>query len=306
MEFLSEESDFSKKNSREDEDPNAAGGNLILWGVAIMVLLGLNAFSWIFCMFVFGHPEDPFCYKLLSKLEKVPEVKGFSPTTAPRGDFFSVKQMYAKIYPYTDGELKAYNDIKKRHYVKNFYERSDATFISGEFVVQNVRKLGENDVFPRGFAIRARAESFPDGLVDFVIPAGSEDDLLPISEKEEDEGKQREPMKLIPIPDRLYVAGEVLKIEESATCAVLLHIDRQENDEMVMTVVPVVNRAFKAANGAELTSRPPQRLNLAAKRWPLSDNGLVSNPIGPTGGEDETKPAEKEDDTVAVAPAAGE
>ena len=284
MEFLSEESDFSKKNSREDEDPNAAGGNLILWGVAIMVLLGLNAFSWIFCMFVFGHPEDPFCYKLLSKLEKVPEVKGFSPTTAPRGDFFSVKQMYAKIYPYTDGELKAYNDIKKRHYVKNFYERSDATFISGEFVVQNVRKLGENDVFP----------------------AGSEDDLLPISEKEEDEGKQREPMKLIPIPDRLYVAGEVLKIEESATCAVLLHIDRQENDEMVMTVVPVVNRAFKAANGAELTSRPPQRLNLAAKRWPLSDNGLVSNPIGPTGGEDETKPAEKEDDTVAVAPAAGE
>ncbi len=295
MEFLSEESDFSKK-AREDEDPNSVGGNLLLWVVAIMVLLGLNAFSWIFCMYVFGQPEEPFNYNLLAKLEKVPKLEGFLPTTVPRGKFHTVKELYAKSFSFTPEELANYNDIKKRHYLKNFYERSDVTFLGGDFVVQNIRKLSEKDVFPRGFAIRARAESFPDGLVDFVIPAGSLEDTV---ETEEGEIK---PLPVIEIPNTLYAPGEEFKIEESSTCAALLNIERQENDLMVFTVVPLVNRTFKAANGNEIKSRPPQRLNLAARRWPLSDNGLVSNPIAPKEkpGEDGEEKSE-DDETVAAA-----
>ncbi|NNE90038.1 MAG: hypothetical protein HKN23_00175 [Verrucomicrobiales bacterium] len=263
MELLSEESSFSRK-SREDEDKKEKAGNLLLWSVAIMVLLGLNAFSWIFCMYVFGHPEEAFNYNLLSKLDKIPPLKGFTPVTVPRGKFHSVKEIYAAVYEYSDDELKAYNDIKKRHYLKNYKERDDVTFISGEFVVQNIRKLNENDVFPSGFAIRAWAEEFPDGLLDFVIPSEQ-------------------------VPEAFFKAGEAIKVEESLTCAALLHVERLPEDQMVFTVVPLVNREFTAANGSTIQSKPPERLNLASNRWPLSDTGLVTNPIRATPEEEGEK-----------------
>ena len=78
MDFLTEHTDFSRE-AREEREDNI--GSLFLWSVVIVVLLGLNAFSWIFCMYVFGNPEVPFNYQLLSKLDKLDPITGFEPVT---------------------------------------------------------------------------------------------------------------------------------------------------------------------------------------------------------------------------------
>ena len=160
MRFLSEESSFSR-NSREQDEGRYVSGNLILWIAAIAVLTGLNFASWSFCMWVFGQPEHPMNYKILTRLDKLDPIQGFIPTTAPRGKFHSSKDLYSNVYPFNRTELKAYNGILKRHYLKNYKERDDVTYLAGDFVIERVRKLTDNDVFPSGLAVRAKGKKLP-------------------------------------------------------------------------------------------------------------------------------------------------
>ena len=130
MQPRAEASPFSRQ-VRDDDDGLNQRGSFLLWMAAIAVLIGLNFASWSFCMRVFGQPEHPMNYRLLTKLDKLEPIKGFSPVGAPRGKFHSVKDLYAKLYPFTPVELRAYNGILKRFYLKNYLERDDATFLSG-------------------------------------------------------------------------------------------------------------------------------------------------------------------------------
>ena len=132
MEAVSEESSFSR-NSREQDEGRHKSGSPILWIAAIAVLIGLNFASWVFCMIVFGKPERPLNYKLLTKLEKLDPIRGFMPVTAPRGKFHSAKDLYARIFTFRPNELRAYNGILKRNYLKNYIEVDDILFLSGEF-----------------------------------------------------------------------------------------------------------------------------------------------------------------------------
>jgi len=255
MELLTEESSFSR-SSREKDEGRYVGGNWILWLAAIAVLVGLNFASWSFCMWVFGQPEHPMNYKLLMKLEKLEPLKGFNQVTAPRGKFFSAKDLYSQVYPFNPSELDAYNGILKRYYLKNYLERNDVTFLKGDFDVVSVRRLNEEDIFPNGIAVRAQANTFPDAFVDLVLPS-------------QDEVKE------------LYRIGDPLSIEESATCAAVIHVYRDENDGMTFTAIPLVEREFAVgAGGEEISVSPPGVINIGSEKWPVSDRDGVPNPLG--------------------------
>jgi len=255
MELMTDESSFSR-NSREQDEGRYVGGNWLLWVAAIAVLIGLNFASWSFCMWVFGQPEHPMNYKLLMKLEKLDPLKGFDPVTAPRGKFFSAKDLYAQVYPFDPGELDAYNGILKRYYLKNYLERDDVTFLKGDFDIVSVRRLNEEDIFPSGIAIRARANTFPDAFVDLVLPTPA-------------------------VPEQLIRVGEPLTIEESATCAAVVHIERDENDGMTFTAIPLVERKFiVGAAGEEISVKIPGLINIGADKWPVSDEEGEPNPLG--------------------------
>ena len=196
METLSDQSSFSRQ-SREQDEGRYVSGNLVLWLAIIAVLVGLNFASWSFCMWVFGQPEHPMNYRLLTKLERLDPIHGFTPVSAPRGKFISAKDLYAQAYPFSPTELRAYNGILKRSYLKNYLEQENVTFLSGEFTVLSVQPMGPEDVFPAGYVIRGRSTTFPDAIVDFPLPA------------------EKTPEKF------LLAAGQVFKIEESSTCAVI-------------------------------------------------------------------------------------
>jgi hypothetical protein len=267
MEILSEHSVFSRESREEQGESNRDLSSLFLWSVVIVALMGLNAFSWIFCMYVFGNPEVPFNYKLLTKLEKMEPIKGFLPVTAPRGKFFTAKQLHGETYrddgePIAADELNVRNNILKRYYLYNYKEIDDVTFISGTFQVLSVRRLEPEDVFPNGLAIRARAIDFPAGYIDLILPA-------------------------LVVPAAHYRPGDQIELEESASCFAVLHVQRLDESGVCFTAVPLVARDFTTPAGSILTVAPPEQLNLDTGRWPLSDEPVLrATPTAPVSGEE--------------------
>ncbi len=252
METLSDQSPFSR-HSREQDEGRYAGGNAILWLAVIAVLVGLNFASWSFCMWVFGQPEHPMNYRLLTRLDRLAPIHGFTAVTAPRGKFRSAKDLYAQVYPFSPTELRAYNGILKRHYLRNYLERDDVTFLSGEFTVVSVRAMGKDDVYPAGYAIRGRSTTFPDAFVDLALPAETTPETFAIG------------------------LGETIKIEESSTCAAVLHIERLEDSTMVITAVPLVERVYEFGEEASVPVKIPPQIRIEPERWPIS--GEAAEPV---------------------------
>ncbi len=222
-------------------------GNLVLWIAVVAVLIGLNFASWSFCMWVFGQPEHPMNYRLLTRLEKLDPIHGFKAVTAPRGKFFSAKDLYAQVYPFSNSELRAYNGILKRYYIRNFVESDDITFLSGEFSVLSVQRMGKDDVFQSGLVIRGRSTTFPDAIIDLAIPSKD-------------------------VPAELGLApGQIIKVEESTTCAAVLNIERLKDSTMIFTAVPLVERAYEFAGSAAITLMTPETIQIDPERWPISE-----------------------------------
>ncbi|MEX2580958.1 MAG: hypothetical protein WD342_18010 [Verrucomicrobiales bacterium] len=247
MEALSDESSFSR-HSREQDEGRYASGNLVLWIAAIAILIGLNFASWSFCMWVFGQPEHPMNYRLLTRLDKLEPIVGFTPVSAPRGKFHSAKDLYSKVYSFNETELRAYNGILKRHYLRNFAERDDATYLAGEFTVLSVQRMGEGDVFSGGIVVRGRSTIFPDAVLDLALPA---EDV---------------PEGALPKP------GRTIKVEESSTCAAVLHIERLEDSTMIFTAVPLVERQYEFGDGPGIPLKPQERIRIEPDRWPISED----------------------------------
>ncbi len=242
MQFLGEHSSF--KNKTGDFGGSWANDSIFLWIIVIATLIALNAFAWIFCMYVFGHPEVPFNYRLLTRLEKIEPISGFTPVTAPRGEFKTARQLYAEQYEYSPRKLKGLNAILKRNYISNFKNYPDIIYLGGNFKVEGVKVLGPGDVFPSGIAIRARAEDYPSALVDYILPVS---------------GLEKSPFKI----------GDQLSIERSDTCAVLLHVEKLPDEEICFTITPLVNRDYQLAGDRALAVHPPDYLNMKGS-WPVS------------------------------------
>lgn len=254
MEIISESSSFSRE-AREEK--GESGGALFLWTLAIIVLIGLNAFSWIFCMYVFGNPEEPFNYNLLQKLERIDPLVEYTRVSAPRGKFFTAKELYAEQYGFEDKALGGFNRLLLRMYLKNFTIKSDAPpeFIYGTFKVQTVRNLTADDVFTQGLAIRAQADDFPAAYIDFVLPTET---AAPVSH---------------------WKPGDVIEIDRGDTCAYVVHIERGDEEKVIISAFPLVAREYtppeETVEGenkglSTIQIRPPSVLNLASS-FPLSN-----------------------------------
>jgi len=75
----------------------------IIWAALIVILAALCAFSWTFCMYVFGRPEKAFNYNLLIDLEKLPPAKDYQPGNAPRGKFHTPRDLYRLLQQQSEG-----------------------------------------------------------------------------------------------------------------------------------------------------------------------------------------------------------
>jgi hypothetical protein len=220
---------------------NASGGGLFWWTIFITMLMALATASWFFSILVFAHPEKPFNYNLLTKLEKLEPLRGYSRASAPYGPFLTANKVLTDFFDYSPEQLSVANDIMKRNYIKN-YKDANPSYVKGKFVVLGGRALTKGDVFTEGWAVIARSTELEDVQVECILP-GLVADQMP------------------------YKAGDELKLD--GLFAPLVHVQRMDGDRVSATVVPIVfEQSLTVSSGEAYKLQPPARLNMEAA-WPV-------------------------------------
>ena len=134
---------------RRDYDHAPHGhDNLFAWTVFILLLIGFALACWLGSFFVFGHPENPTSYKLLSKLHKLDPPKRFDLTAAPPGEFLTPQKLYDKYATMPDGELQQENAELLRDYILNYQDTKKLVpFVIGRFSILKCYELKKDNLF---------------------------------------------------------------------------------------------------------------------------------------------------------------
>ena len=101
--------------SRAANAVKKADGGIFWWSIAIVILMALAATSWIASIFIFTHPEKPYNYKLLSRIQRLEEIKLFNEKDMPAGKSLTPPELYQKFYPFTDKNLGNHNSLLRRN-----------------------------------------------------------------------------------------------------------------------------------------------------------------------------------------------
>lgn len=217
---------------------------LFWWTILITLLMGLATFCWFFSIMVFRYPEKPFNYKLLTRLEKLEQIKPFDPLDVPSGIFHGARELLAKYYNYNSEQLALLNDLLKRSYIMN-YENEGPVYVRGTFNVVNARKLTEADLIDTGWVVRARSSEIEDVEIELLLP-GVEGADMP------------------------YVQGDSFNLDNKTTFGSVVHVSRnKETDGLCASVIPISYGNFKAGEQKVLSLRPPKVLNMESQ-WPLT------------------------------------
>jgi hypothetical protein len=239
MEFLSSDRTTFSRQVRLASPRHGVQNEAIIWAAIITILAALCAFSWTFCMYVFGRPEKAFNYNLLIDLEKLSPLKDYQPGNAPRGKFHTPRDLYQLYYNNNPRALRALSAVLRRQYVTNFNAVERVTYLRGNYLIQHIHRLGPEDVFPSGLVLRGQSEDYPNVLVEYVLPA-----------------------EAVPEPHYDPKKKAVFEIGTSSVCAAVINVARVDEDKLIFTAVPIVYGTHETSSGTVMTLEPPQRLNL--------------------------------------------
>lgn len=251
----------SKDHNSSQAMPRTDGG-MFWWTIGISVLIGMATFSWIFSIFVFTHPETPFNYGFLEKMNRLEEIRQFDEKSVPAGRTYNPKDLYQKFYTLTDRNLKDNNALLRRNYITNYKNKDERPFyLSGRFRVVHARPLTKGDVFTTGMVARAVAmtddeREYRNVVIEYVLPT--------IVDAK---------------PEQQFTAGDLLDIDsrrkKRRLYSSVINVERLNDDVLVFTVVPLLygEHTVDATKGITLTATPPGHLNLKAP-LPITDNSF--------------------------------
>ncbi|MEM0897140.1 MAG: hypothetical protein AAGJ79_09650 [Verrucomicrobiota bacterium] len=224
-------------------------GTGLFWWILLIILLSIAVVaSWFFSIFIFTFPESPRHYKLLAKLDKLPEITTFKRANWPRGRFQSAKQLYSKYHPYVHAEadiVREFNAALKRSYIRNFQNEKNLPYLRGEFVIYRVRALEPGDAFPEGVVVRARSDDFPKIAIEYYYPG--------------------DPATITP---DLFQVGSTLKTGttgDSSDFPTPIHVRAEPEDYMCLSVVPIMYQ-YRLDQNIVLKLSPPRKLTIDG-RW---------------------------------------
>lgn len=221
------------------------------WALANVLALCLAVLSWLLCLHIFQHPEIPRNYEILRKLHRVEPPKALPAMEAPAGESADPRAFYRRYAGLSQEDLATFNAALMRNYLLNLKEPQLIQYAEGDYQVQQVRKLGPDDLFHPGFAVRAQAMIAPDEftqpapwpvVLEFLFPTGDE--------KAAD----------------LIAPGDMLSVSKFPNCAMLLHATKVEGEDtpvLVLTVVPIAFGDFPNGKDRKFTLQAPAALNPA-------------------------------------------
>jgi hypothetical protein len=240
FQFLNDGSEFRSYGGGNFSKSSDSGG-LFWWTIFITLLMATATASWFFSILVFAHPEKPFNYNLLTKMEKLEPLRGYSRATAPYGPFLSANKLLTDYFDFSPEQLSVANDQLKRNYIQNFKDNTNPNYVKGRYVVLGGRALTGKDVFTEGYAVIARSLDLEDVQVECILPGISASQV---------------PLKV----------GDELKMDD--LFAPVLHVQRLDDDRISATVVPIVFEESLKVAGDSFKMSPPSKLNMEAA-WPV-------------------------------------
>jgi len=229
------------------------------WLLANALALCFAIISWALCLHIFGHPEIPRNYEFLEKIGRAPVLKNYTVLDVPNATAFDPRELYRRFFALDEPDRDRLNAVLLRNYLTNFERPLMLTYIQGDYRVEQVRVLDENDFIEHGFAVRARAMVKPDDFTEAAPYPVVIEYLFPTLRVE--------------MADAFH-AGDMLEVRKSPNCAAILHISRVIDDDepvVLLTVVPIAYGPYRMDEDNTLDIKVPQRLNPGAP-FPLFRN----------------------------------
>ena len=204
--------------------------------------------SWFVCLDVFGNPDVPRNYRILTKLGRAPILKKYTISDVPNGNALSPKELYRRYFGLEDKERDKLNSLLLKNYLTNFDRPLLINYVEGDYQVRKVRKLGSKDFFGPGFVVRAQALVKPD---DFTKPMPYPVCIEYVFPTSDDEAAD------------FFKTGDMLDVKKSPNCAVVLHISKMTSEGdpcLLLTVAPILYEKYQIGSAASFLIEPPQML----------------------------------------------
>lgn len=216
--------------------------SLFAWTIFILLLIGIAITSWLGSFYIFGHPEEPTSYRILTKLKKIEAPKRYELTEAPRGEFVTANQLLERYGKLTPRELDKLNAELLRNYIRNFNQtKSPLAYVIGNFNILDSFELKDSDFFPTGVVALAQSSDNPQVLLEHVFTADP---------------------KTIPTLHRTLLTGLDIDLKRRQDLSAVIHIAKLPDGRLKFTAVPLLYGSYASTQGpGSFTLEPPASVN---------------------------------------------
>jgi hypothetical protein len=238
---------------KQAEKPWRRKAHFFWWTLANTVAACVALLSWVLTLHVFGHPEIPKYHRLIQRLGLAKPPPGFELQQAPPGESADPRALYRRYAALDASALQRLNRSLLRNYLTGLGEPNLIQYIEGDLEIIRTRELGPGDLFPKGFAVRARAMVQPDEfseptpwpvVIDYLFPT-----------------------------DRLkaktwFRAGDRLVVSKIPNCAMVLHVAREiegDTPRVVITAVPIVMSEYQVGENQRFNLITPESADPSAR-----------------------------------------
>ncbi|MCS7008713.1 MAG: hypothetical protein NZL93_02090, partial [Chthoniobacterales bacterium] len=229
----------------EESMDGSSFNSLLSWSIVILILISTAVASWFGSFYIFGHPEEPFSYKVMTALKKIESPKRFELTAAPHGEFLTPEAIFARFSSMNAVQLSETNRQLLRAYIRNFQQTKETVpYIIGQFTILDSYELSKDDFFPSGVVALAKANNDPRVLLEHVFTA--------------------KPSNVENL-QRLLLTGLEINLQRRLDFSAVINARKLPDGRILFTAVPLLYGTYTSVQGPGTFSlEPPPSLNVGA------------------------------------------
>jgi len=231
--------------------PPEGSDGLFGWTVVILLLCGVAVVCWIGTFYVFDHPEQPFNYQLLAKLNKLVPPKRFELTAAPAGEFLGPDKLLERYGAMTGAGMLDESNNLLRSFLRNYdHQVGKVPYVTGKYTVLDAFPMTENQYFGSGVVALAQSNDVPTIYVEAVFPG---------------------PKEQLASMQRLLVTGLGLELRRSFDLTAIVHITNLGGGRLLFTCMPLLYSSY-GQSGSSFQLEPPAALYVKSGLPLVSNN----------------------------------
>jgi hypothetical protein len=231
--------------------PPEGSDGLFGWTVVILLLCGVAVVCWIGTFYVFDHPEQPFNYQLLAKLNKVTPPKRFELTAAPGGEFLGPDKLLERYGAMTSAGLLEESNNLLRSYLRNYdHQVGKVPYVTGKYTVLDAFPMSGREYFGTGVVALAQSNDVPTMFVEAIFPA---------------------PAEQLASMQRVLVTGLGLELRRSFDLTAIVHITNLGGGRLLFTCMPLLYSSY-GQSGSSFQLEPPPALYVKSGLPLVSNN----------------------------------